>query len=226
MRTFPIGIRTVVCAATLVLASGCGGSETPTAAEDEKAAKRIVLTANDLPGFQTEPLAADAGPSPLDRCVNGNPVLVGENPRGVEGDDLTKDDGDIRVQSGAVFAVREAEAGKAFSDLRSALVSQCLKDAMKETFVSGAEPGVVVRNVTVTPLPAGKAGIESASARVTVALERGRERASVHVDLTVLRHGRAVAGVFTFQMQQPFADRERLRLTQLVAGRMTGNGSK
>lgn len=225
MRTVPTQIMTVVSAATLVLASGCGGSDSPSAAEDESAARRIVLTANDLPGFEREPPGPDVGTSPLDRCVGGNPLLVGENPRGVDGDDFTKDGGDIRVQSGALFAVKEPDAGKAFSDLRSVLGSQCLKDAMKEAFSSGAESGVVVRNVTATPLPAPDAGVESAASRLVVALERGRERASVYVDLTVLRHGRAVAGVFTFQMHEPFAERERLRLTQLVAGRM-GTTSK
>jgi hypothetical protein len=157
----------------------------------------------------------------LDRCVNGNALLVGDNPRGIDGEDLTRDGGNVRVQSGALLAVKEAEAVTAFSDLRGALESQCLQDSMKETFAGGSEPGVVVRDVRVTGLPSTQqAGTDAASSRVLVTLERGRQRALVYVDLTVLRRGRAVAGVFTFQMGEPFADTERRRLTDLVARRM------
>jgi hypothetical protein len=120
--------------------------------------------------------------------------------------------------------VKEAEAVRAFSDLEGALTSQCLKDVMRDTFTGGAGPGVVVRDVSVAPLVAPDGAEQAAASRVTVGLERGRERASVHVDLTVLRRDRAVAGVFTFSMGQPFDDGERVRLTKLVAGRMGDDG--
>lgn len=116
IRTHTARHTTVFTAATLIVGMACAsGPDGPTAAEDEATARRIVLTVADLPGFTTEPPEADAGTSPLDRCVNGNPLLVGDNPRGVAGDDLTRDGGNVRVQSGAVLAVKEAEAVTAFS---------------------------------------------------------------------------------------------------------------
>ena len=213
---------TVAVAALVLLGSACSGTKTPTAAEDEETARRIVLTSADLPGFSQEPDVDDDGSAPMDRCVNDNPLLVGENPRGVDGADFTKDDGDLRVQSGAVLAVKPAEAAKAFSDLTAALSSQCLKDAIRDTFTRGAQRGVVVRDVSSSPLPKPDVPAEAAASRLAVSLERGRERTTVHVDMTALRSGRVVGGVFTFSMAKPFPDDERVRLTRLVADRMRG----
>jgi hypothetical protein len=213
---------TAAVAALVLLGSACGGSKTPTAAEDEETARRIVLTSADLPGFSQEPAVDDNGTAPMDRCVNDNPLLVGENPRGVDSADFTKDDGNLRVQSGAVLAVKPAEAAKAFTDLTAALSSECLKDAIRDTFTSGAERGVVVRDVSSSPLPKPDVPAESAASRLAVSLERGRERTTVHVDMTALRSGRVVGGVFTFSMAKPFPDDERIRLTRLVADRMRG----
>lgn len=224
MNWLPMRRSIAAVAVVLVVGTACGGSGVPTEAEDEAAARRMVLTAADAPGFVEEPQADDDGPGPIDRCVNDNPLLVGENPRGVDGPDLTKDDGDLRVQSGALLGVKEADAARAFSDLEGALTSQCLKDAMRETFAGGTGPGVVVRDVAIAPLAAPGGAEQAAASRVTVGLERGRERASVYVDLTVLRRDRAVAGVFTFAMGQPFPDTERARLTTLVAERMGNQG--
>ena len=134
-----------------------------------------MLTSADLPGFWQEPDVDDDGSA--DRCVNDNPLLVGENPRGVDGADFTKDDGDLRAQSGAVLAVKPAEAAKAFSDLTAALSSQCLKDAIRDTFTRGAQRGVVVRDVSSSPLPKPDVPAEAAASRLAVSLERGRERA-------------------------------------------------
>lgn len=224
MNWLPMRRSIAAVGVVLVVATACGGSGAPTEAEDEAAARRMVLTSSDLPGFVEEPQGDDTGTGPIERCVNDNPLIVGENPRGVDGADLTKDDGELRVQSGAFLAVKEAEAAKAFSDLEGALRGQCLRDAMRETFTEGAEPGVVVRDVSVAPLPVPEGAEQAAASRVTVALERGRARTSVHVDLSVLRRDRAVAGVFTFAIGDPFPDAERMRLTGLVAGRMGDQG--
>lgn len=223
MRQGPSRIVVWIAALGLLAGAACGGNDdAPTAAEDEEAARRIVLTSADLPGFTREPAEEDDPAGPLDRCVNNNPLFVGDNPRGVDGDDFTKDDGNLRVQSGAVFAVNESEATKGFADLEGALASQCLRDAMRETLRTSLDPGVTVRDVSNAPLAAPNVADQSAASRLTVELEAARERASVIVDLTVLRDGRVVGGVFTFGFQEPFPEAERIRLTRLVGERMTG----
>jgi hypothetical protein len=219
-------VRTLTTAlmAALLSASACGGSDTPTEAEDKAMAERIVLTSADLPGFTMEPDDGDdESAGSFEDCLNDNPLLVGDNkPRSANGADFTQDDGNVRVQSGAFVAAKVDEAGRAFSDIATALSSQCLKDGLARTIRAGSDPGVVVRDITAEPLPEIKVADDYAATRLTVPLEVGRERAAFHVDMTFLRTGRVLAGVFTFQAGAPFPDAERSRLVRLVGERVNG----
>ncbi len=93
--------RSIASVVLVLMGAACGGSGPPTEAEDAAAAGRMVLTAADAPGFVEELAGDDEGPGPIERCVGDNPLIVGENPRGVDGADLTKDGGNLRLQSGA-----------------------------------------------------------------------------------------------------------------------------
>jgi hypothetical protein len=215
---------TRVVAAALLSASACGGSEAPTAAEDKAMAERIVLTSADLPGFTQEPDDDndDAGGSFKD-CVKDNPLLTADNkPRSVDGADFSRDDGDVRVHSGAFVAAKADEARTAFSDIASALSSPCLRDGLARTIKDGADPGLVVREITAEPLPKLELADDYAASRLTVPIEAGRERVSLYVDMTFLRKGRILAGVFTFRAGAPFSDAERTRLVTLVGERVSG----
>jgi hypothetical protein len=79
-----------------------------------------------------------------------------------------------------------------------------------------------VGDISAVPLPALDVADEYAASRLTIPLEADGERVSVYVDMTFLRDGRVVAGVFTFEVGSPFSDDERTRLTNLVAERMGG----
>ena len=216
---------TLVVAAALLSASACGGSEPPTAAEDKAVAERIVLTSADLPGFVMEPEEADRDDSggSFKDCVKDNPLLAADNkPRSASGADFTQGDGDVRVQSGAFVAAKVDEARTAFADISAALTGQCLKDGLARTIKEGAGPGLTVREVTAESLPGAEVADESAASRLTVPIEAGRERVSLYVDMTFLRKGRILAGVFTFRSGAPFSDSERARLVGLVGERVSG----
>ena len=216
---------TLAVAAALLSASACGGSEAPTAAEDKAMAERIVLTSADLPGFTPEPDEADdddSGGSFKD-CIKDNPLLTADNkPRSAEGVDFTRDDGDLRVQSGAFVAEKEAEARTAFADIASALSAPCLREGLARTIREGADPGLIVRDITAEPLPELDVADDYAATRLTVPLEAGRERVSLYVDMTFVREGRILAGVFTLGAGAPFSDSERTRLVKLVGERVSG----
>ncbi|HEV3401074.1 MAG TPA: hypothetical protein VG078_04560 [Acidimicrobiales bacterium] len=223
MTTLVPRTRAGVAAAALLLVAACGGgSDIPSAAEDEAAAQKVVLSSADLPGYTQEPLDPDESSSAIDRCVANNPLLsVEDNPRGVSGADFTKDDKNVQVQSGAMFAEKEADARKAFSDIQAALSSQCLKDEMRKTLEEAVDPGVVVRTVSAQTLPAPGGTDQSVASRVTVPLESEDERLTVYADLTFLRQGRGLAGVFTLQAGSPFPDAERTRLGEVVGDRLS-----
>ena len=216
---------TLVLAAALLSASACGGSEAPTAAEDKAMAERVVLTSTDLPGFTAEPDKADnddSGGSFRD-CVKDNPLLTADNkPRSAKGVDFTQDDGNLRVQSGAFVAEKVAEARTAFADIASALSEPCLREGLARTIKDGSRPGLIVRDVTAEPLPKLDVTDDYAATRLTVPIEAGREQLSLYVDMTFVREGRVLAGVFTFRAGTFFSDSERTRLVKLVGDRLSG----
>ena len=217
-------VRTVIVAiVAALLGAACGGADTPTAAEDKAMAERIVLTAADLPGFTMEPEETDTDAATgFEDCVD-NPLLGGEdNPRSVDGADFTQDDGDLRVRSGAFVAAKVDEARSAFSDIAAALPGQCLKEGLARAIRDGADRGLTVRDITAAPLPKVEGAEDYAATRLTVPIEVGRQRVSLYVDMTFLRKGRVLAGVFTFRSGAPFLDSERTRLVDLVGERLTG----
>jgi|GEM_PF-5198879 len=222
------GARTFAFAAATTLLSGAacgGGADTPPAAEDKATAQRMVLTSADLPGFEAKAkdTTDDNSANSLDKCLNNNPLLTHEdNPRGADGTEFTKDDGDVSVQSGVFFTKNEAEARKTFSDMKNALSGQCIKDGMKSVIQEGAPAGLVVGDVSASPLQGPKVADDVAATRLTVPLESKGERVSVFVDLNLLRQGREFGGVITFQSGTPFPDAERTRLTTLLGKRMSG----
>ncbi len=222
------GPRILALLATTALLSGaaCGsGSAKPSAAGDKAKAQSIVITSADVPDFTAEAddNSDEGSPNPLDRCVKNNPLLTkGDKPRGADGTGFTKDDGDLHIGSGAVLAEKEADARQAFSDLKGALVSQCVKDGLKTAVEDAADPGLRVGDVSDTPLTTPKVTDEVAASRLTVPLEAGGKRLSVFVDLTILRQGRVFGGVYVTGSGSPFPDAERTRLATLVGKRMSG----
>ncbi len=225
MATSGSRILAVVAVTALLSGAACGsGSSKPAAAADKAKAEQIVLTSADLPGFTAEADdTSDSSANPLDACLKNNPLLTNdEKPRGANGTDFSKDDGNVRVSSGAVLGQTETEARQAFSDLKGALLGQCVKDGLKASIGDGAGAGLTVGEVTAESLTTAKVADEVVASRLTVPLEAGGQQLSVFVDLTILRQGRVFAGVFDTSSGSPFPDAERSRLVSLVGQRMAG----
>jgi hypothetical protein len=216
----------VVAALSLFVAVACdNGGGTPTEAEDRASAERMVLTSADLPGFVAEPDDGEDSAGPINECVDHPLFATGDVPRSADGPDLTMDAGNVRVQSGVKFAEKESDAREAFADLEAAFAGECIGDGLKASLEeAAADPGLVVGDVSSERLPALDVGDEATAYRLIAPLEVDGEQLPVHIDMTVLRDGRVIGGVFTFQAGSPFPDEERIRLTRLVADRMSGKG--
>ncbi len=226
METSGSRILALVAATALLSGAACGSrSSKPAAPADKVKAERIVLTSADLPGFTAEPdnKSDKSAANPLDACLKNNPLLTDdEKPRGASGTDFSKDDGNMHVSSGAVLAETEAEARQAFSDLKGALLGQCVKDGLQASIEDGADPGLKVGEVSAASLSTAKVADEVVASRLTVPLEADGQELSVFVDLTILRQGRVFAGVYETASGAPFSDAERARLASLVGERMSG----
>jgi hypothetical protein len=100
-------------AIALLFAAACRGSgpDVPPAAEDEDAAERIVLRADDLPGYTEEVGGAEEeGSTAVGACLNDNPLFARDYPRAAESPHFVKGDGVVRVQSGVAFAENVTDA--------------------------------------------------------------------------------------------------------------------
>ena len=204
-----------VAIAMVVSAAACGGeSDPPTAAEDKATAERIVLTSSDMFGYTAEPTDNAEGTSSLDDCIKDNPLMKpGDNPRGVEGTDFGKDDGNVHVGSGAALAEKEADAEKALSAIETTLAGQCVKDGLKAAIEDDAPRGLRVGDVSSSALPSLDVTDDSVVTRLTVPMTALGDDVSLYLDLTYLREGRTLGGLVTLQTGSPFPDAERIRLS-------------
>jgi len=182
-----------------------------------------VLTSSDMYGYTAEPTDNAEGNSSLDDCIKDNPLVKpGDNPRGVEGTDFGKDDGNVHVGSGAALAEKEADAEKALSAIETTLAGQCVKDGLKAAIEDDAPRGLRVGDVSTSALPSLDVTDDSVVTRLTVPMTALGDDASLYLDLTYLREGRTLGGLVTLQTGSPFPDAERIRLATLVGDRMRG----
>lgn len=225
--------RTFALAAVATLLSGaaCGGSDTSTSTStadaDRAMAQRIVLTSADLPGFDREPEDSGAGSAgdPIDECVGEGSVFgPGDKPRGAVGAAFTRLDGARRVESVAVFAEKEAGARRSFSDLEAALAGECFKDGLTNAMEASSGGDLAVQDISFSKLASVEGAEQSFVHRFTVATLAEGAPLTLYFDMTILRRGRVVAGVFTAEAGRMFPDAQRIRLSELVAERMAGKG--
>ncbi|MCA1708757.1 MAG: hypothetical protein LC808_37950 [Actinobacteria bacterium] len=233
--------RLAVGLAAIVLLGACGGggeSSAPTTTAgptttlsqidlDRAKAKRIVLTAVDVPGFTVDP------PDPGDEsasfddaanaCGNNNPVLVrlgeDDDPRGARSEDYIKGD-DVGVGSSATFAETEEEARSAITALMASSFSGCFSRAVATALRS--DPTFTNVTVNTTRLPALTVGDQSFGYR---SVARGRVSGTavvLNIDFTFVRVGRAVAVLGALSVDSPFPDADRVRLATAIADRMAG----
>ena len=192
---------------------------------DKQKAQRIVLTAPDLPGYAQDP----PDPSPdsaefeaaANACANNNPVIVqlgtDNDPRGATSPDFSKGEA-VTVSSSVTFADTEDQARTAMSDLNAESFAACFSRAF--TAELRKDPSFSNINVTTSKLPAITAGDQSLGYRVVARVRTGGTNVTLNIDFTFVRVGRAIASVDDLSANTAFPAAERLRLAQLVAGRM------
>ena len=220
----PCVIALLAVSLTLGAACGGGGSDVPPVAEDKAKAERMVLTLADVPGMTQDPPDEEEPDDTFsDKCLAHNPTLTTHpKPRGADGPEFSKDDGEVQISSAVFFTETEAEARRAFTDLKKALGEQCLKDGIKGVIEESGEGDIAVRSVNASPLPSVEGVDESGGSRVTLDVTAEGERLDLHFDVQYLRHGRAMGGLFTSGVRSPFPEGERTRLSNVLARRLSG----
>jgi hypothetical protein len=193
---------------------------------DKQKAQRIVLTAPDLPGYAQDPPDPSSQSSPefeaaANACVNNNPVIVPlrteNDPRGATSPDFSKGD-TVTVSSAVTFAETEDQARTAMTDVSAATFPACFSRAF--TAEIRRDPTYTNVSVTTTKLPAITAGDQSLGYRAVAKFRTQGTNVTANFDFTFIRVGRAVASIDDYSLTTAFPAAERLRLAQLIAGRM------
>jgi hypothetical protein len=192
---------------------------------DKQKAQRVVLTVADLPGYTVDPPDPSADSPEFEAaanaCVNNNPVIVSlgtdNDPRGASSPDFSKGD-TLTVSSSVTFAETEDQARTALADLNVASFPACLSRAF--TAELRKDPAFTNVSVTTTKLPAITAGDQSIGYRVVGKFRTQGTNATVNIDFTFVRVGRAVGNIEDLSVTTAFPAAERLRLATLIAGRM------
>ena len=192
---------------------------------DKQKAQRIVLTTADLPGYTVDP-PDPSGDTPevdaaVNACANNNPIFVqldlDNDPRGAASPDFSKGEA-VTVGSGVTFADTEDQARSLMADLNAASFPACFSRAILADLREA--PGVTNARVNTTKLPAIAAGEQSFGYRAVARFRFVDENVTLNLDWTLIRVGRAVAGLDALWTTTPFPEAERLRLAQAIAGRM------
>ena len=214
--------------------TACGGgsdsssttSSVPTEGADRERAGRVVLTPGDLPGFRVQQSDADGDAAFSDayrRCRDQPLVLLDDaNPRLARSAGFASTNSRLRLSSFAILLREEGEARDVLAGIRRVFEGPCfdaaLRDGLAEKF-DGRD--VAVRDFGLPPVTDDRIARRVMFTRV---VERAQE--AVHFDLTYLRQGRAVAGLVVAGFMVPFPTDQRVRLTNLIAGRLaTESGS-
>lgn len=224
-----VNARTAALGLLLAVAlAACGGDDgVPPPAEDKARAQRVVLNERDLPGLTREDTdgdddETDPSEAAFNRCLNNNPLLTqaGEDPRGAESE-FGNDDETQNVASFATFAEDEKAATAALAVLRQPAFRGCFENALRSVLEEEEGGDADITGVTVTELPAGDLGDERVGYRSTVDVAAGTELETLVSDFVFVREGRGLAALFVFDVTETFDPNERLRLSQLLADRLS-----
>jgi len=245
MRTVQGGSRVAVGLVAVLLLVACGDDDNkassgqaattvaPTTSTtlsqaqlDGQRAKRIVLTAADVPGFTEDPPDSGGDNTPeseaaVNACLDNNRAIIqlgaDDDPRGAASPDFSKGE-NLSVSSTVTFADSDEQAHSAIVGLSTAAFPTCFSRAIsaevrKDTTLSNV-------TVTTTKLAALRVGDESVGLRNVVKFRTGGQSVTVNTDSTFVRVGRALAVLEDSSVTTPFPEPERARLATLIAGRM------
>jgi|GEM_PF-4583074 len=212
--------RTAVLVTIVLLAGGCGGGDN---GRDRAAATRILVTADDVPGFTK--VRGPSGWPPVYAACAGDPLLPGRDSSDLPFASFLRDETPVLrklqvdgVESYAVLAGTEAEAERPVALLADPGFRTCVQRGLEVAQEETVENKQVIgSSITDLPTAALGDGVTVAAFRVTV----DEEFHHIDHELTVVHKGRALAFLFTGRLGiDSYPDSERQRLASVLAGRM------
>ncbi len=215
--------RYIVMVALALAMAGCGGGdEVPSVADDSARAGRMVLTEADLPGLVRDDDESDEDDEddPFRQCLNDNQLLadLGEGPRAAEASFADADETLVRA-SAVTLAESEEDAEEAFAELERPAFIGCFENAIRTSFTEELGDDVDIENLEVADL-AADFGDESVGYRATLDLIGEDDQASFAFDYVFIRVDRAVAALFSFDIDDTFDTADRSRLAGILVDRM------
>lgn len=200
---------------TLGLAvSACGGDKKPggsgaDTAADRARARRLVLTATDMPagwtGTQPTPdPEADAQGKALAACAGAVDPDVAES-ASVEGQDFEKDT--ASVSSEVTFVKTPDQARTDLAAITSSKFEPCAEKFAGDALRGELEgSGAALESVTFDPIAIDKYGDATQAFRMTATVVAGDQRLSIYLDLIFILKGRAEITVSFTEVGKPFDD--------------------
>jgi len=201
-----------------------------TAAErraDEAAAKRMLLTIDDLPaGFRAGPVdeGDDAGVTGFDadvaRCLHVSPDrLDSDSPKAASPTFSTADDS-TEITAEVTFTPSTRSAAGTMDVYQSDAAPRCYEQAFRrELAKQPARPGVELGDPSLDRLDVPDVGDETVAFRVSVRLSGGGLHIPLYFDVLLVRVGR-IGITMTFATQrEPFDPGEAAELARVVADR-------
>lgn len=204
------------------------GPDTRTAAErqaDEDAARGMLLTADDLPGWRAGP-ADDRGDddiaqAALAECLGADRDNIdADNPSATSATFSTVD-GRQAVSAEVTFTGSTAATARSLEIYRSDGAPGCFAEAVTNAFAERQDeqpspPGVELSEPELESLPVGDLGDGAVGFRITGSQSAFGERHDLYVDTLLVRVGR-IGITMTFTTEDaPFDSDEAERITQLV----------
>ena len=207
------------------------GPDTRTAAErraDEDAARGMLLTADDLPGWRAGPVN-DRGDDAIDQaalaeCLGADREDIdADNPSATSATFSTNGDRQA-VSAEVTFTRSTAATARTLEIYRSDAAPGCFAEAVTNAFAKQQDeqpspPGVEFSEPELESLAVGDLGDGAVGFRISGSESAFGERHDFYVDTVLVRVGR-IGITMTFTSEDaPFDSEEAERLTQLVIDR-------
>ena len=234
----PEVVAACIAAATLLVA--CGDDkpsassttvppDTPTtisqADADRQKARRVVLTAADLPGFTQD--APEPGDESADleaaanACVGNNPLLVrlgeADDRRGARSPHFSKGDA-VGIGNDVTFGESEDEARAAIAAVGGSTFPACFASALAAELRK--DPTLNDVGVNTFHLVSLSVGDQSVGYRCVARARARGAPLTFNFDFTFIRSGRGVAVLSDFAVNGTFPEPDRARLATTIADRM------
>lgn len=211
---------------------------TATKEQDEAFAKRIVITAADLPpGFAEDKDAVPDDPAaeedPFDKCVGpqlGAEAEALETAVRAEADsaDFEKQDTDQALFVGSSSSVfdTESNAEKAMGLVAGEQFKTCTNEVVKQEIqreVAKDNSSATVTKATVGSLSFGQQGEHTVAFRLDVQFRVARQSLAAPVDVALLRKDRALVILVFGAVGRPFPSAEEQPIASKVVARIQGH---